>query len=130
MATRLQLRNILGVVADGRIRDLYPISAIIAASRSSSSSPFTVFSQGTSTVGTGLQSKPWLSNTPLTIGNLTLQAGDIMCADEKERGCVVIPKEKLGDLLKILPGLKDADDAVVEAVQGGMGVSEAFAKFR
>lgn len=47
-----------------------------------------------------------------------------------ERGSVVIPREKLESVLEMMPGIKRADDAVVNDVLSGTNVKEAFQKHR
>lgn len=91
---------------------------------------FQVWSTGTSTVGTGLEAKAWAADVPLRIGEVEVKPGDILCADESERGCVVVPREKLEELMAMLPGLKEADDRCVADVQAGVDVTEAFRRHR
>lgn len=43
---------------------------------------------------------------------------------------MVIPQDKLDEVLKMLPGLKAADEAVVVDVQKGVDVQEAFRRHR
>ena len=43
---------------------------------------------------------------------------------------VVIPADKLEQVLELLPKLTADDDKVKEAVLGGMSVQEAFKRFR
>ena len=71
----------------------------------------------------------WTSSHPppplLTASN----QGDIVFCDPLE-GIVVIPQELLDDILTLIPKLVAADTKVLEAVQGGMAVAEAFKTFR
>ena len=53
-----------------------------------------------------------------------------MLVDPTERGPVVIPRENLEIVLDMLPGIKRADDAVVDEVLNGMNVKKAFKKHR
>ena len=59
---------------------------------------------------------------------MVVNPGDIVVADRN--GVVVIPRGRLGDVLRILPKWVEQEDKVMKAVKGGMSVSEAFAKFR
>ena len=88
-----------------------------------------VFALGTSTVGQGLSSKCQALNVPITISDVTVSPGDIVVADP-ENGVVVIPRGRLAEVLDLLPKSAAADERVMEAVKGGMAVSEAFATFR
>ncbi|KAF2720141.1 RraA-like protein [Polychaeton citri CBS 116435] len=124
MATRLKIRGVKGVVADGRVRDIVSISDICDQGN------FTCWSKGFSTVGTGLQAKPWAYDVPIRIGDVVVRPGDLLCADEGERGLVVIPQEQIQAAAKLFPSLKEADDKVVADVQSGVDVSEAFRRHR
>ncbi|CAG8982128.1 hypothetical protein HYALB_00003220 [Hymenoscyphus albidus] len=88
-----------------------------------------VWSQGTSTVGAGAEAKPHALQTTLDIEGTKVTPGDLVFSDPSN-GVVVIPKEKVGDVLDLLPGLVGADERVKEAVEGGMDVKEAFERFR
>ncbi|KAK5119785.1 hypothetical protein LTR85_007361 [Meristemomyces frigidus] len=125
LATRLKVRGVKGVVADGRVRDLIAMRELCQ-----DGGEFQVWSRQTSTVGTGLEAKAWAADVPLKVGDLDVKPGDILCADEGERGCVVIPREKLEELMAMLPGLKEADDRCVADVQAGVDVTEAFKRHR
>ncbi|CAG8954404.1 hypothetical protein HYFRA_00006031, partial [Hymenoscyphus fraxineus] len=83
----------------------------------------------TSTVGAGAEAKPHAVQTTLDIEGTKVVPGDLVFSDPLN-GVVVIPKEKVGDVLELLPGLVGADERVKEAVEGGMGVGEAFGRFR
>ena len=45
-------------------------------------------------------------------------------------GVIVIPKEKVADVVEMLPKLIEADERVKEDVKKGMTVKEAFKKHR
>lgn len=139
MATRMKVLGAVGVVADGRVRDLDELKEV----------GLPVYARGTSTVGTGAQAKPWALDVPVTIGEVTIQPvcklrslctqfihrtdedtkGDIVFADPSS-GVVVIPQEKLDQVLELLPKLVKADEKVIEFVREGGSVKEAFTKFR
>lgn len=124
LATRLKVRGVQGVVADGRVRDLTSIGELCAEDQ------FQVWSRSTSTVGTGLEAKAWSADVPITVNGLTVQPGDVLFADPAERGIVVIPVDKLQSVVELLPGLKEADDRVVADVTAGVDVTEAFKRHR
>ncbi|WPG98676.1 RraA-like protein [Acrodontium crateriforme] len=124
MATRLKHRGVRGIVANGRIRDIASINELCA------DGTLSTWSKGYSTVGTGLEAKAWAVDVPVQIGGLEVRSGDILCADENERGVVVIPQDKLDELMAILPALKATDDKCVADVQAGVDVNEVFRRHR
>lgn len=69
-------------------------------------------------------------DVPVAVQGVEVRPGDILCADEGERGCVVIPRARLGEVMEMLPGLKAADDKCVEDVKMGVDVQEAFRRHR
>lgn len=125
LATRLKVRGVKGAVVDGRVRDVDSIGQLCAGG-----APFQVWSRAVSAVGTGLEAKPWAVDVPLKIGPVTVRPGDIMVADEADRSVVVIPRAKLDEVLEMLPGLKEADDKVLQDVLAGVDLNEAFARHR
>ena len=91
---------------------------------------FAVWSKGVSTIGTTPEAKPWAVDVPVRVGGVDVRPGDFAVLDEAERGIVVIPKEKLVEVAEVLPGLKEADDAVLRDVKAGVGLKEAFQRQR
>jgi len=126
LATRLKVRRVKGVIADGRVRDVPAMRQLVQEGNGE----FTVWSRGYSTVGAGLEAKPWAADIPLRVGDVMVKPGDILCADADENGCVIIPREKLDELMAILPALKEADEKCVADVQAGVDVTEAFRRHR
>ena len=62
MATRMKIRGAEGVVVGGRVRDLRELRSL----------DFPVWAEGTSTVGTGAEAKPWAINVPVTVAGVTV----------------------------------------------------------
>lgn len=118
MAARLDSLGVHGIITHGRIRDIDELEEIGVP----------IWSKGRSTVGQGLCSKCESVNQPLFINGVVVSAGDICIADRN--GVVVIPRKSLGDVLKLLPKMVEADDKVMAAVKKGMPVHDAFATFR
>lgn len=118
MAARLDVLGVHGIITSGRVRDIDELEEI----------GIPVWSKGRTTVGQGLCSKCESVNQPLFISGVVVNPGDIVVADRN--GVVVIPRGRLGDVLRILPKWVEQEDKVMKAVKGGMSVSEAFAKFR
>ncbi|KAK6382285.1 hypothetical protein LTS17_004172 [Exophiala oligosperma] len=119
MVTRLQKRGILGVVADGRIRDLKSCREVCEEGS------FQAWSTGVSAAPPSLEAKPWAYDISLKVGDVTVNPGDILCADEEDGAVVVIPKAQLQAVYKLLPVLKRASDGVLADVQKGFSLPEA-----
>jgi regulator of RNase E activity RraA len=119
IATRLKLRGISGLVAAGRIRDVASCAEICRDGE------FHMWSQGFSAAAPSLETKPWLLDVPLQLGQVCVKPGDIICADEGDMTIVVIPREQLEQVFALLPTLKEASDAVLAEVENGMPLFEA-----
>ncbi|RQM07710.1 hypothetical protein DH86_00001726 [Scytalidium sp. 3C] len=119
MAFRMKVRGAKGVVVSGRVRDMGELAQ----------TEMPIWARATSTVGTGFGSVAHAMGIPLDIDGTIVKPGDIVFSDARE-GVVVIPQEKLEEVLQLLPRLVKADDAVIESVKNGMPVKEAFAKYR
>jgi regulator of RNase E activity RraA len=119
LAMRLKYRGVRAVVAHGRVRDVAEIRDV----------ELPVWSLGTSTVGSGGGVKAHAVDVAVEVGGVAVRAGDVVFADPGN-GVVVIPAERVGEVLALLPKLGEADEKVKEAVRGGMGVGEAFKRFR
>jgi regulator of RNase E activity RraA len=120
VATRYKSRGVKGCVIDGRSRDIVGCSAVC------SDGEFQCWAKALTSPGTSLQAKPWAVDVPLKIGDVTVQPGDILVADEAERVCCVIPIDKLKEVTQLLPVQKEADDGLLKDVQSGMGLKEAI----
>jgi regulator of RNase E activity RraA len=119
IATRLKLRGILGVVAAGRIRDVAACAAICKNDN------FQFWSRGFSAAAPSLETKPWMVNVPLSLPEVSVEPGDIICVDESEMAIVVIPRKQLKQVFALLPILKRASNAVQADVESGMPLLEA-----
>jgi regulator of RNase E activity RraA len=124
IATRFKVRGIVGAIVDGRMRDVAGCGELCADGKIS------VWSKSLSTVGTSLEAKPWAVDIPVQVGGVTVRPGDLAVLDEAEKGIVVIPREKLAEVAELLPGLKEADDAVLRDVRDGVDLKEAFQRHR
>jgi regulator of RNase E activity RraA len=119
VATRLKLRGVVGAVAHGRVRDIVSCDEICADGK------FTIWTRALTTLGTSMEAKPWAVDVPVKIGQVTVRQGDVMIADEGERGAVVIPREKLKEVVDLLEVQKKADDGLLEDVKNGMSLADA-----
>ena len=88
-----------------------------------------VWTQATSIVGSSQAAKAHAIQIPIDFDGTLVKPGDWVCSDSMN-GVVVIPQKKLGDVVNMLPGLVGQDDRVREAVARGLGVGEAFKRFR
>lgn len=120
MAARMKYSGAQGVVVDGRVRDLATLRDL----------GLPVWSRGTSIVGAGAETKFHAKEVPIQIGQVTIEPGDIIMIDEEENGVVAIPQGKIVDVLEMLPKLVSADEKVIEDVEAGVSVKEAFKKHR
>jgi regulator of RNase E activity RraA len=66
---------------------------------------------------------------PLDLDGTIVNPGDLVFSDAVN-GVIVIPQDKVGDVISMLPALVEADDRVKEDVKKGMTVQEAFKKHR
>ena len=119
MVTRLHQRGILGVIADGRIRDVKSCTAIC------NKEAFQIWSKGVSAAGPSLEARPWAVDVPVQVDKTWVRPGDILCADEEDQAIVVIPQERLRAVIELLPMLKLASDGVMKDVQNGLSLPEA-----
>lgn len=73
--------------------------------------------------------KPWAVDVPLQIGKTQVKPGDIIVADEGEMACCVIPREKLDEVMELLPVQKEADDGLLNDVKNGMDFKTAIKRW-
>ena len=65
----------------------------------------------------------------LDLDGTIINPGDLIFSDPTN-GVIVIPQDKVSDVIKILPGLVEADDRVKDDVLMGMSVQDAFKRHR
>jgi regulator of RNase E activity RraA len=121
MVTRLRHRGVLGAIADGRVRDLKSCKELCE------DGAFQLWARGVSAAAPSLEAKPWAVDVPLDLGGtgLWIKPGDILYADQEEGVAVVIPRDRLTEVLELLPILKEASDGVTEDVRNGLSLPEA-----
>lgn len=118
MALRLAKLGAVGVIVDGRIRDIKELKA----------TKLPIWAKGTSTVGAGAESQPHAINVPITVEGVDITPGDLVFCDDN--GVVVIPQSHIARVVELLPKIVGADDKVKEDVEAGVSVKEAFKKHR
>lgn len=88
-----------------------------------------IWARGLSTVGAGAASIPWAVQVPLLIDETCVRPGDLVFSDPVN-GVVVIPADKVAQVLELLPRLTSADDKVKSDVLKGATVYDAFKTHR
>ncbi|KAM0276362.1 hypothetical protein ACHAQH_006809 [Verticillium albo-atrum] len=119
MAVRMKVRQAKAVVVAGRARDLEELR----------STGLPIWARGLSTVGAAVASSPWAVQVPLDIDGTIVRPGDLVFSDPVN-GVVVIPQDKVSQVLGLLPQLTAADDKVKEDVLKGVSVYDAFKAHR
>ncbi|GFP53749.1 hypothetical protein ACSS6W_001341 [Trichoderma asperelloides] len=115
MALRMKVREATGIMVVGRVRDLDELR----------STNLPIWAYGTSTVGSGGSSVPWATQVAVEVNGVQISPGDIAFSDSGN-GVVIIPRDKVDQVLEMLPSLIAADAKVKEDVLKGMSVYEAF----
>ncbi|KAF9098946.1 hypothetical protein BGX29_007386 [Mortierella sp. GBA35] len=124
MTARAQIRGALGVVVDGRIRDL----------NEQREAGFPVFAKTTSIMGAGDHTRASRVNVPIRMQPnanhpaVTIQPGDYVVADAD--GVVVIPKDLLAKVEAQCKKATAIDDQCMTALKTGEGIAATFKKYR
>lgn len=79
-----------------------------------------VWAQGTSTVGAGAETRCVGIDVDIEVAGVMVKAEDIVVMDQTAGGVVVIPKDKVAEVLELMPKAVEADMLVGEDVQAGM----------
>jgi len=88
--------------------------------------PLQIWAAGLSTVGAGAVCTPWAIQVPITVdGGTTISPGDLVFGDPNN-GVVVIPKDRVVEVVNLLPKLTEADEKTKSDVLKGMTVRQAF----
>ncbi|KIX94018.1 uncharacterized protein Z520_10355 [Fonsecaea multimorphosa CBS 102226] len=123
VATRYKVRGVRGCFIDGRARD------VVGCGELCKDGNFQCWAKSLSSPGTSLQGRPWAVDVPIKIGDVVVEPGDVLVADEAEMVCCVIPRAKLKEVMELLPVHKEADDGLLDDVRGGMGFKEAIKRW-
>ncbi|KAF9955635.1 hypothetical protein BGZ72_003555 [Mortierella alpina] len=124
MTARAQIKGALGVIVDGRIRDL----------NEQREAGFPVFAKATSIMGAGPFTRASALNVPITMQPnpdhpaVTIHAGDYIVADAD--GIVVIPKDLLAQVEAHCKKSTAVDDQCMEALKAGESIVTTFKKYR
>ncbi|KAG5922735.1 hypothetical protein E4U42_005358 [Claviceps africana] len=119
MALRMKMRRVAGVIVAGRVRDVHELK----------STNLPILALGRSTVGAAAASIPHALQVSLDINGVIVSPDDVAFQDPLN-GIVVIPRDKVDQVLDMLPRLTAADDRVKQDVLEGVSVYEAFQRHR
>ncbi|KAH8599622.1 ribonuclease E inhibitor RraA/Dimethylmenaquinone methyltransferase [Bisporella sp. PMI_857] len=119
MALRMKVVGAKGIVAYGRVRDLDELRE----------TKLPIWAKATSITGTGAEAKPHAVQVPLNLDGTIVEPGDLVFSDPSN-GVIIIPQDKVAEVVEMLPRLVEADDRVKEDVLKGITVQEAFKKHR
>ncbi|KAG1710256.1 hypothetical protein DVH05_017261 [Phytophthora capsici] len=107
LATAYKVKDCVGVVTDGRVRDLQDLSAM----------NFPAFASGTSVHGAYRSTRVAEVNSTLVVGGCVVRPNDIIRGDLS--GVVVIPPEYAQEIALRAEIIEGQDRQIVEAVDGG-----------
>lgn len=117
IALAMKLKGVAGAVADGGVRDIDGIVEL----------GFPVFARHVcATNGAGRRKLVGI-NVPVQIGDIRVNAGDIIVADDT--AIAVVPAEKASEILRQCRQIEESEKRVVKALKEGQTFSEATRKF-
>lgn len=117
MATAMKSRGFVGAVIDGGVRDVGQIIKL----------RFPVFSRSVVPSTTINHYRFAGANVPVSLGGVTIAAGDILVADAD--GVVVVPKDHAAEVLKKAQELDFSEHAMLPYIEKYHSLREAIAKF-
>ncbi len=117
MATTAKVRGLAGMIIDGGARDVEELEEIGFPVWSRSQTPAT-------SVGRYV---PVAKNVPVTCGGVIVRPGDWIVADKT--GVVVVPKESLPQVLKLLRQYDDKEAQMVRLIKETKSMGKALEKF-
>lgn len=117
LTVNAKMKGIAGTVIDGVCRD---VSTILEER-------YPVFSRGRFMMTGKDRVMVAATQVVISIGNVQVKPGDILIGDDS--GVVVIPQEMAEKVLEAAKVVKEVENLIVEAVRGGLSLTEARAKF-
>lgn len=117
MATGMKFRGFVGAVVDGSVRDTPQIRKL----------QFPVFSRGVVPSTTVNHYRFAGVNVPVKCAGVTVNAGDIISADED--GVVVVSKAHAASVLKKAQDLDNTEHSMIPFIEKFRSIKEAVAKF-
>lgn len=106
LATSLMARGVRGLVIDAGVRDVSTLREM----------GFPVWSRYVSPLGTEKRT-PGSVNVPVTIGDVTIRPGDIVCADDD--GVVIVPREQASNCLQASHSRLEREEAKRKRLAAG-----------
>jgi 4-hydroxy-4-methyl-2-oxoglutarate aldolase len=117
MATAMKYRGLAGAVIDASVRDTPQIQKL----------QFPVFSRGVVPSTTINHYRFVGGNIPVKCAGVTVNAGDIVVADED--GVAVVPQARAAEVLKKAQDLDNTEHSMLPFVEKFRSIKEAVAKF-
>jgi 4-hydroxy-4-methyl-2-oxoglutarate aldolase len=117
MATAMKYRGFAGAVVDGSVRDLPQIGKL----------QFPVYSRGVAPSTTINHFRVTGVNIPVNCAGVTVNAGDIIVADED--GVAAVPKAHAVEVLKKAQDLDNTEHTMIPFIEKYRSIKEAVAKF-
>lgn len=111
-------KGIAGVVIDGAFRDLDAIKAI----------GFPVYAKGVVPVTARGRIMQEAFNVMIRCGEVQVRPGDLIIADDN--GVVIVPQEKLEDVLNVATELYERECKIIDEIKRGMSIAEVDKKYR
>lgn len=107
-------KDMVGAVTDGGCRDITSTEEI----------GFPVFAKSTVLFGPGDVVHPVAANVDVVCGGVTVRPGDVIAADAD--GVLVIPKEALADVARIMQKLTEEEAEVRRKIESGVPLASAY----
>ncbi|MCT8160665.1 RraA family protein [Pseudoruegeria sp. SHC-113] len=117
MSTRAQVLGAAGAILDGYVRDTSEIRSL----------GFPVFSRGAYAQDQGVRGKVLDFRTPIQIGAVQVQNGDLIVADDE--GVLIVPRDVEAEAIAAAFEKAATENRVATAIRAGMSSQEAFATF-
>jgi 4-hydroxy-4-methyl-2-oxoglutarate aldolase len=112
-----KMKGIAGTVIDGVCRDMPTILE----------ERYPVFSRGAFMMTGKDRVMVEATQVTVSIGGVQVRPGDILIGDDS--GVVAVPREMAEQVLELARTVSEAEEQIVEAVRGGLSLTEARAKF-
>lgn len=112
-----KMKGVSGVVVDGAARDIDACEEF----------GFPVYARGTVPITARGRIMEESVNEVVRIGDIQVRPGDIVMADVN--GVVIVPVEKLDDVVKSAEGIVEKESAMVEELRNGANIVEVDQKY-
>ncbi len=117
LSTAARNAGCAGAIVDGAVRDVAKMRAM----------GFVVFARGTSPHDSRDRQRVIDLDVPIEIGGVRISPGDLVLADDD--GVVVVPREAEGEAIRRAWEKVHAEDAVRDAIRGGMKAGDAYRRY-